>query len=246
MADEMAKFFETMSNLAKYHREHEKFYARAPLQTAVALHETSGVLKTLADRWSTTEAQPSMPGNPYRGCEDINETATIQHSGVLFLEGEGEPPELGRLKRDLAAQAEDFGQAGEWLDQAMATSWEVVRKLADHPFLADLLGERHRIIANDWQAASLNSLTARLLRRALDILEVLDLAPDTIRDDLRGPRSYPGYLYSAAELVDRAADLAAESAALVHDNERRWRIFRQRVELILTDSESARAGSAVQ
>lgn len=32
-----------------------------------------------------------------------------------------------------------------------------------------------------------------------------------------------------SELVDRAADLIAESAGLVHENERRWRIFGERV-----------------
>lgn len=53
-----------------------------------------------------------------------------------------------------------------------------------------------------------------------------------MRADLAGPRLVPGYLYSASELMDRAADLAAESAGLVHDNERRWRVFRARVEAI--------------
>ncbi len=36
------------------------------------------------------------------------------------------------------------------------------------------------------------------------------------------------YLYSASELLDRAVDLAVESASRVHDNERRWRIFSER------------------
>jgi hypothetical protein len=32
-----------------------------------------------------------------------------------------------------------------------------------------------------------------------------------------------------AEMISRAADLCCESSRLVHDNERRWRVFRQRV-----------------
>jgi hypothetical protein len=36
-------------------------------------------------------------------------------------------------------------------------------------------------------------------------------------------------LYSTAELISHAADLCSDSAGLVHDNERRWRTFRQRV-----------------
>jgi hypothetical protein len=42
----------------------------------------------------------------------------------------------------------------------------------------------------------------------------------------------PRYLYSAAELVDRAAGLLAEGSVLVHDGERRWRVFHERVEAI--------------
>jgi hypothetical protein len=40
----------------------------------------------------------------------------------------------------------------------------------------------------------------------------------------------PRYLDSAAELIDRAADLLAEGSVLVHDSERRWRVFQARVE----------------
>jgi hypothetical protein len=42
-------------------------------------------------------------------------------------------------------------------------------------------------------------------------------------------------LWSAAELLDHAADLFSDSAGLVHDNERRWRVFRARVEQLLAD-----------
>jgi hypothetical protein len=58
--------------------------------------------------------------------------------------------------------------------------------------LADLLGERHRIIANDWQAAHVNTLTSRLLDRAADILEQSEFTHMALRDDLVGQRSHPG------------------------------------------------------
>ena len=50
--------------------------------------------------------------------------------------------------------------------------------------------------------------------------------PPALREDLAGPRHVPGYLYSAAELAGRAADLLSDGAGLVRDNERRWRVFR--------------------
>jgi hypothetical protein len=105
----------------------------------------------------------------------------------------------------------------------------VAGALASYPALADVLGERHRIIANDWQSAGILALVARLLRRALDLLDSVDFSPAALRADLEGERESASYLYSASELLDRAADLLAESATLVHDNERRWRIFSQRV-----------------
>ncbi|MCF4136286.1 hypothetical protein L1856_04420 [Streptomyces sp. Tue 6430] len=111
----------------------------------------------------------------------------------------------------------------------MEEAWEIAGSLAAHPALADLLGERHRIIADDWQSAGLQTLVARLLRRALDLLARVDFAPAALRADLVGERDAPRYLYAASELLDRAADLMAESAMLVHGNERRWRVFRARV-----------------
>jgi hypothetical protein len=220
-------------NLSRYHREHEKYYAQAPLQTAVKLHDASKVLKTLADRWAEVEPLDGQPRGRYVACEDLNEKAAIQSHGVLFMEEEGEPGELTTLKRDLGLIARDQASAGEWLDQAMTSSWETARALLPIRPLADVHGERHRIIANDWQAASLITLVGRLVSRAVELLEQLDFTPAAVREDLRGQRSYVGYLYSASELIDRAADLASEFAVLVHDNERRWRVFRARVATVV-------------
>jgi hypothetical protein len=232
MMSEVGPLLDVILNLSRYHREHEKFYAQAPLQQAIGLQQASRVLKTLADRWSQVEPGNAKVGNPYLGCEDLNETATIQSSGVLFMEGEGEPPEISRLKRDVGTMSDDFGETGRWLSEAMRGSWDTAASLVQHPALASVLGERHRIIANDWEAANLSSLVCQLLRRAVDILERIDFSPAAVRSDLAEARVFADYLYSASELIDRAADLAGESAALVHDNERRWRIFRERVRQI--------------
>jgi hypothetical protein len=99
--------------------------------------------------------------------------------------------------------------------------------------LADVLGERHRIISNDWLAAQMNSLIGLILARAADMLDHIDFSPAAVRRDLSGARVTPHRLYSAAELLSRAADLCSESAGLVHDNERRWRVTRDRVAQVL-------------
>lgn len=226
------KFLETVLNLSRFHREHEKFYAQEPLEQAVRLHRHSRSLKALADCWQT--AQPVQPAfaNRYAGCEDLNDKAAIGGSGILFLEGEGEPVEIARLKRELLTAAADFAATGTWLAEAMEASWLTAEALIAMPPLADLLGERHRIIANDWQAAAIGKLVAKLLERAEKILSQIDFTPASLRADLGAARNAVGYLFAAAELIDRAADLVAESAALVHDNERRWRVFRERVQAL--------------
>lgn len=222
-------FLAQAENLSRNHREHELYYAQAPLEEAVALQRISRTLKALAGRWMTVE--PSDVDHPHRyaGCEDLNVPTAIETLGVLFQEGEGEPAEIGRIKRELATRADDHEQTGAWLSAAMRSSWDAAAGLLRLPLLADLLGERHRIIAANWQNASLNVIIAALLRRAGEILDIVDFSPGAIRTDLGGERLAPHYLYAAAELIDRAADLLAEGAVLVHESERRWRVFHDRV-----------------
>lgn len=220
---------DAIGNLARFHREHEKFYSQAPLRQAGDLQVISRALKSLAGQWTVANPSEHPIANPFAGAEDLNPPGLVSESGILFMEGEGEPAEVKRMKLDLARVADGSEEAGAWLSQAMEKSWEVAGVLASYPALADLLGERHRIIANDWQSAGLLALVARLLNRALDLLGRIDFSPEALRADLGGERRNPAYLYSASELVDRASDLLAESATLVHQNERRWRVFGDRV-----------------
>jgi hypothetical protein len=223
---------ETIGNLAEFHREHEKYYAGAPLRAASDVQGASRVLKALADHWSEAVAGDRSAGSPFAGARDLNPPGLTAEEGVLFMEGEGEPAELARLKRDLGTLADDLEATGAWMTDAMEKSWQIAGALAQYPQLADLLGERHRIIANDWLSASEQMLIARLLRRALDLIGIVDFTPAALRADLGGERHSAAYLYSASELLDRAADLILDSATLVHDNERRWRVFAARVKAL--------------
>jgi hypothetical protein len=226
---ESTALLEAMMNLTRFHREHEKFYASSPREYAVTLQRHARTLQGLADQWSTTEPSTRSVLSPYEGAEDLNSPVALQLDGVLFLEGEGRPAEMTHLIRDLRNAAEDQRATGEWLATAMESSWAVAGTLVEVEGLADLLGERHRIIANDWRAATMNSVQSRVLERAADILERVDFAPAALRADLADGRVSAGLLYSAAEMISHAADLCSESAGLVHDTERRWRAVRHRV-----------------
>jgi hypothetical protein len=190
-------FLTAIENLSRFHREHEKFYAQAPRAQAVVLQRHARTLCALADRWSQVEAAPIEFLNPYEGAEDLNAGDALQLDGVLFMEGEGEPVEMARLTRDLRTIGDDSIETGAWLAVAMEGTWDAATALLGYPDLADVVGDRHRIIANDWQAASMSSLAGRLLHRAVDIIDQLDLSPGALRSDLAGPRASPRYLYSA-------------------------------------------------
>ena len=51
----------------------------------------------------------------------------------------------------------------------------------------------------------------------------------------RSCHAVPG---SNPRFIEKAADLTAESAMLVHDNARRWRVFHARVEALVATAES--------
>jgi len=224
-----------MLNMTAFHREHEKFYSVSPREQAVVLQRHSRALHALADRWTTTPPDNRQVLTPYEGAVDLNAPAALQLDGVLFMEGEGEPSEIKHLKRELRSLADDAGGAGQWLATAMQSSWDSASALFEIEGLADLLGERHRIIANNWQGASMMTLTGRVLVRAADLLDCVDFSPAALRADLSDRRVSAGRLYSVAEMIDHAADLLSEFAGLVHDNERRWRVFRSRVEQIVAE-----------
>lgn len=231
------------ANLSRYHREHEKYYSEAPLADAITLQRSARTLLALAERWATAEPAVATAASPFAGTPDLNDDRAIETSGVLFMEGGGEPAEISRIKAELQAIAASGEQSGSWLAEAMEASWAMAEALLDYPQLADLLAERHKIIGNNWRNATTAQLTARYLRRAVSILERVDFTPAALRKDLAGPHAAPAYLYSAAELINHAAGLSAASSVLTHENERRWRIFHQRVERINRPASNSDAGA---
>lgn len=227
---------EAALNLSRSHREHEKFYSAQPLESAATVLRASKSFKALADRWAHVQVSDKPGQVPYSGCEDLNDQTAIELSGILFMEGAGEPAEITQTKDGLRSQAKVALETGVWLAEAMATSWDFAAALTPVVGLSDLLGERHRIISNNWLAAEMSQLVGRLLLRAVEILEAIAFSPSALRKDLSGERSTPSYLYSVAEMLDRAADLSVTSSTLTRDNERAWRLFHARVASLLADA----------
>ena len=153
------------------------------------LQRHARTLHALADRWSTVEPSTAPPLSPFAGADDLNDAAALQLEGVLFMEGEGEPAELTRLIRDLRAIGRGLRRNGRLARQRDAgVVGHRRRARSTSTGLEDFLGDRHRIIANDWLAADMSALVARLLARAADILEQDRLLADrAARRSRRGP-----------------------------------------------------------
>lgn len=228
--DARAALLRTFSNLSASHREHEKHYGAAPLDAARQLLGGSTALKALAERWAVAAPAGPSAGSPFAGADDLNDLRAVESSGILFMESGGPPVEIEQLLADLDRQASGLDAGGAWLAAAMEASWAVAETLLDVPELTDLVAERHAIIAHDWQSASLQSLAARQLRRARAILLRVDFSIAALRADLAGLRRASALLFAAAEMIDQAVDLVVDSATLVRQNERRWRVFHGRVE----------------
>ena len=199
---------EAILNLSRFHKEHERFYSTAPLETAVRLQRHARTLQALADRWITADPATRSALSPYEGAEDLNSEAAVALDGVLFLEGEGRPAEIAAMIGELRADADGFAGIGAWLDKAMQASWNMAAALLDIDGLADVMGERHRIISNDWMAAHMQALTAELLARAAEMLDRLDFTPAALRADLAEIRRR-GYSISRGDATPGVGALGA-------------------------------------
>src|SRR4051794_37380228 len=116
---------EIVANLARFHREHEKFYARAPLRQALDLQTTSGTLKALAERWTGAAPVESPPASPYAGASDLNDERAIEASGVLFMEDGRVPAEIERIRSELEVTPRASRKSATWHATAMDAAWGV-------------------------------------------------------------------------------------------------------------------------
>jgi len=85
--------------------------------------------------------------SPFEGAEDLNSEAATALDGVLFMEGQGRPAEVTAMIGELRTKAAAFTGAGEWLANAMQASWKLAASMLKFDGLADVMGERHRIIS---------------------------------------------------------------------------------------------------
>ncbi len=94
------------------------------------------------------------------------------------MEGDAAPAEITSIIRELRTVGEGSVATGTWLAEAMENTWATATILLGYEQLSDLVGDRHRIIANDWQAA-VRSVASRAVccSAAADVLDAIDFTP---------------------------------------------------------------------
>jgi hypothetical protein len=217
--------------IARFHREHERFHATNAFETATQLRRDAGALKHLADRWSTTKSP--APGRDYSqpelrvsGCPDLNDWSALATRGILFMEGESEPAELTEMKRRLGDIAEDLQRYSRWLGEKMDVAWQREAVLLS-PALVDLALPRHLVLMRTTVHGSQTGLVGRLVAAAHGALTARSHAPADVRSDILGTSRL---LRTAAWLLDTAAARLAEQAAELSLSDPDWTAFVEGVE----------------
>lgn len=87
MQTERDQLLLTVRNLARFHREHEKFYSESPFHDVIRLQRNSRALQALAERWLVVEPSGEKYLSPFAGAPDLNEDRATETLGILFMEG---------------------------------------------------------------------------------------------------------------------------------------------------------------
>ncbi|QKG22359.1 hypothetical protein [Actinomadura verrucosospora] len=213
-----------MLQVARAHREHERFHSLAKLEEAAALRRDSNVLKMLADHWSDAGAMRAGPADPRHGavgCPDLNGPAVVTATGVLFMEGESEPAELTAMKARLGEAGTRYRRLSRWLAQEMEAEWPRLAVLTTPRHIAAARA-RFMALTRTTAAGDAYGLAAHLLTTAAAALRDQDLTPAGVR---AGPATAAAMLRNASWLVDTAAGVIAEAAARLGASDPDWTAF---------------------
>ncbi|MPY95274.1 MAG: hypothetical protein GEV08_20120 [Acidimicrobiia bacterium] len=218
---------EGMLAVARFHREHERFHSMNGLEQAAEIRRDSNALKVLAQRWlEAAESGRSTldyddPRFQAAGCDDLNDKAAVATTGILFMEGESEPPEIGQMKTKLSGMAAGFDRTAGWLAQKMEAGWERESALLT-PELASAAQPRFAALARTTLTGLGLGVVSRLLEAAVTALSAQVLVPAAVRKDLVGSAQL---LLAASWLLDEASSVLAEQAADIARSDPSWTAY---------------------
>ncbi len=202
-----------------------------PLDGGEQIQAAAVTLRTLSKVWDRAYELQDGSGTGRCGCLDVTVIPLVEAQfDALLPQAALVPDGVQAMVQVLSALGRDFGAVNGWL-VGSAHAACLVRTSADPAGRGRLtvLRDDHRVIARDWLAADMNAMIAWLLRRAIRVLQSMDMSPGAIRADLLGARHHQAALKAAASILERAALLAVECAAYVEDFNHRWLDLRAQV-----------------
>lgn len=219
--------FETLRNIAAYHREHARFHAHYWMERGTELGREASKIKLIGDHWlagggSKPDASIDYTDIRFRAapCTDLNVFQAIHDIGILFLEGAAEPPEIGILKTRLGGLASEIGENGRFLAKMMGGAW-ARESMMLAPDLIEAAWPRLQVVASNWRSALGMVVMGRLLDGVLARMNSIDFAPVAVRADIG---SAGARLRDAGWALDMAAKISAEIGSFMADND--WRYAR--------------------
>jgi hypothetical protein len=221
---------EAQRNIAAYHREHERYYARQQTEHAAQLYREANVLKVLAGVWLEApgpDPRPDVDTTQGRyhpvASVDLNSRHAIAHVGVLYMEGPGElePSELIVMKTQLRGSAAGAMRAGRWLAEKAQGAWQREQSLsATHS--VELAAARLVSICTNWRASRFLHLSGRVLTLGLEVLARQDLSREGVRKDRGGAART---VLNAAWIITMAGSLQARCGMDLSESDRSWTAF---------------------
>jgi hypothetical protein len=219
--------FETLRNISAYHREHARFHAHYWMERGAELAREASKIKLIGDHWIAGGGPKPDTGLDYTDirfraapCTDLNVFQAIHDIGILFLEGAGEPPEIGILKTRLGDLSTEIGENGRFLATMMGGAWERESMMLA-PDLIIAAWPRLQVVASNWRSALGMVVMGRLLDGVLARMNSIDFAPAAVRADMGGAGTR---LRDAGWALDMAAKISAETGSFMADND--WRYAR--------------------
>jgi hypothetical protein len=218
---------DALLRIARYHREHERFYATEGFEQAAELRRDAGALRALADRWLAAEPNGDESGRysaaelRAAGCEDLNDPAALATAGILFMEGEDEPAEIAGLKARLARLRDGYTETGRWLEEKMDAAWRREAFLLT-PEYADAAYARHAALTRTTLSAAKLVVAGRLVGAAHAALAPREHSPANVRAD---PEAAGRLLRTTAWLIDAAAALIGEQAGELGLSDPAWTAY---------------------
>ncbi|GAA3130143.1 hypothetical protein JOF29_007206 [Kribbella aluminosa] len=215
---------EGLVDVARAHREHERFHSLFKLEEAVAWRRDANALKLLSDRWSVTDEDGPRLADPDQGavgCADLNDPAVVATTGILFMEGASEPAELTAMRAGWETASMRYGKLSVWLAEHMSAEWPRLTQLLT-PDLAEAARPRFMALSRTTAAGHSYSLVANLLTTAAQALTNQDLTPAGVRSNRDAAAQM---VRTAAWLVDTAAAEIARTGASLTLSDPDWTEF---------------------